>query len=912
MQYPTTVTAPTFEHHRHALGIGEPAPRLSWRTLTDEPDWTQRAYRVRIEGADGAILADTGRTPGAESVLVPWPGPLLASRERATVRIRVWGGADDTPSPWSEPADVETGLLDPADWSASFVTPDTGDDEGALPAALLRRDFRIHGDVASARLYTTGLGVYETEINGVPVGDEVLEPGWSSYHHRLRHRTHDVTALLRPGPNTIGALLGEGWYTGRLGWDGGSRHHYGRQRAFLAQLELHHTDGTVRTVATDSAWHGATGPVLRSELYDGEHYDARLERDGWSRPGHDTRGWSRVRELPPPTARITAPTGPPVRRTRTVPVREVLTTPSGRTVADFGQNLVGRLRIRVTGSAGHTVTLRHAEVLEHGEIAVRPLRRAAATDTYVLRGAGGPETWEPRFTFHGFRYAEFDGWPGPFDEAAVEAVVLHTDLERTGWFDSSDATLNRFHENVVHSLLGNFVDLPTDCPQRDERMGWTGDIAVFAPTAAFLYGCTGMLSGWLRDLAAEQLARPDSSVPLVVPDILDPSMGGQPHALWGDAAVLVPWALYGETGDLELLRTQYPSMTAWIACASGHGAEGGGLWRDPDQLGDWLDPGAPPDDPAAARTDAGLVALAHLVHSTDLLADIGELLDEKDDAARHRALAARLRGAFADEFVTPAGRLSSDSQTAYALALCFGLFPEEAQRRHAGERLAHLVRRAGFRIATGFAGTPLICEALCLAGHAPLAHRMIAERHCPSWLYPVTMGATTIWERWDSMLPDGSVNPGQMTSFNHYALGSVADWLHRTVAGLAAAAPGWRRIRVAPRPGGTLTRAWAAHLTPYGRAEAGWRIEGATLVVEVLVPPGARADIHLPGGGAPLTRGAGRHVFEVPHVAEGRTAKGTGHPFVAGSDEDCGCGSLGPGPAAPPCDSRAGVAGTAL
>ncbi|WP_405667809.1 glycoside hydrolase family 78 protein [Streptomyces sp. NBC_01166] len=891
MQHPTTVTAPVLEHHRLALGIGEPAPRLSWRTRTDEPDWVQQAYRIRIVGADGATLADTGRTPGADCVLVPWPGPPLPSRTRASVRVRVWGGADGAPSPWSEAATVETGLLAPSDWCARLVTPDTGDDEEALPVALLRRDFRIEGDIVSARLYITAHGTYEPEINGARVGDEVLEPGWTSYHHRLRYRTHDVTALLRPGPNTIGALLGEGWHSGRLGWDGGRRHHYGRHRSLLAQLEIHRTDGTTQLVTTDDHWTWATGPLVRSELYDGETYDARLERDGWSRPGHDSRDWTRVRELPPPTARLTAPTGPPVRRTRTVPVREVLTTPSGRTVVDFGQNLVGRIRLRVTGPAGHTVTLRHAETLENGELALRPLRQASATDRYVMRGTGAPETYEPRFTLHGFRYAEVDGWPGPFDPTGVEAVVLHTDLERTGWFESSDPLLNRFHENVVHSLLGNFVDIPTDCPQRDERLGWTGDIAVFAPTAAFLHDCTGMLGGWLRDLAAEQLARPDHSVPLVVPDILDPPAGHQPHALWGDAAVLVPWALYRNSGDLGLLRAQYPSMTAWVGLVAGRAAEGGGVWRDPDQLGDWLDPAAPPEDPAAARTDAELVAAAHLIHSTDLLAEIGELLDEKDDAGRHRALAARLRTAFADEFVTPAGRLASDSQTAYALALCFGLLPGERQRLRAGDRLAQLVRRAGFRIATGFAGTPLICDALSLAGHARLAHRMVAEQHCPSWLYPVTMGATTVWERWDSMLPDGTVNPGQMTSFNHYALGSVADWLHRTVAGLSAAEPGWRRIRVSPSPGGTLTRAWAAHLTPYGRAEAGWRIEGPTLVVEVLVPPGAQADIHLPGRSAPLTRGAGRHVVEAPHLIDDRPVTVTGHPFVAGSDRDCGCGA---------------------
>ncbi|MCX5537038.1 glycoside hydrolase family 78 protein [Streptomyces sp. NBC_00006] len=896
------VTAPVFEHHREALGIGEAAPRLSWRTETDEPDWTQLAYQITVIGDDGDLVADTGRVDSPDSVLVDWPGPALTSRQRATARVRVWGGSDGAGTDWSPPATVEAGLLTRADWHARPVTPDREPPDGPLPVALLRRAFTVDGPVRSARLYTTAYGVYETEINGTRVGDDVLAPGWTSYRHRLRYRTHDVTGLLRRGENALGALLGEGWYTGRLGWDGGRRARYGPHRALLAQLEIRYADGRTHTVATDPDWHWTTGPLLRSELYDGEEYDARRERDGWSGPGHGDRDWQPVQELPFPAAELVAPNGPPVRRVRTVPVRAVHTTPSGRTVVDFGENVVGRLRIRVTGPAGHTVTLRHAEVLDGGELARRPLRDAAATDTYVLRGTVSPETYEPRFTCHGFRYAEIDGWPGEFDPACVAAVVIRTDLRRTGWFRCSDPLIDRLHDNVLASLHGNFLDLPTDCPQRDERLGWTGDIAVFAPTAAFLYDCTGMLGGWLRDLAAEQFARPDRSVPLVVPDILDPPMADGVHALWGDAAVLVPWALYRASGDIEVLRAQYPSMAAWLALGAARADAGGGVWRDPGQLGDWLDPAAPPDDPAAARTDADLVACAYLVHSADLVAEAAELLDEKDDAHRHRELAARLRTAFAAEFVTPAGRLSSDSQTAYTLALSFGLLPSADQRHTAARRLAHLVRRSGFRIATGFAGTPLICDALCSVGEHRLAHRMLAERHCPSWLYPVTMGATTIWERWDSLLPDGTVNPGQMTSFNHYALGSVADWLHRTVAGLAPAEPGWRRIRVAPRPGGTLTHAWAAHLTPYGRAESGWRLDGGTLTVDVRVPPGVRAEIALPGGDTTLERGAGRHGFTIPYDVPPRPVTEIGHPLVP--REPCDCGTAAPMPPTPATTGR--------
>ncbi|MGW2719150.1 family 78 glycoside hydrolase catalytic domain [Streptomyces sp. NPDC001492] len=876
------VTAPVLEHHREPLGIGESRPRLSWRTETDTPDWTQQAYRLEITATDGTVLTDTGRVEGADSVLVDWPGEPLASRSRFGVRVQVWGeGAE--PSAWSPATWAETGLLARTDWTARPVTPDREASDAPLPVALLHRAFTLAKPVAAARLHITAYGVYEAEINGTRVGDHVLAPGWTSYHHRLRYQTFDVTGLLRAGDNAIGALLGEGWYTGRLGFHGGRRNLYGDRRALLAQLEVTHPDGTVTTLGTDETWRATTGPILRSELYDGEVHDARAARPGWSAPGHDTSDWSPVIELPLPEAQLVAPTGPPVRRTQTLAPVDVLTTPSGKTILDFGQNLVGRLRIRVAGPSGHTITLRHAEVLEHGELGVRPLRLAAATDTYTLAGTG-EETYEPRFTFHGFRYAEIDHWPGELDPSAVEAVVLHTDMTRTGWFESSHELVNRLHENVVWGMRGNFLDIPTDCPQRDERLGWTGDIQVFAPAASFLYDCSGMLGGWLRDLAAEQLARPDGTPPLVVPDVLPSGFGGTPHAVWADVAVLLPWTLYRRFGDPAVLRTQYPSMRAWVETAARLTEKGGGLWRQDFQLGDWLDPAAPPDAPGDARTDGDLVANAYVARSADVLAETARLLGEKDDAVRYEELARSVRAAFADEFVTPVGRMSSDAQTAYALALCFALLPTERQRRGAAGRLAHIVRKAGFRIATGFAGTPLICDALCAGGEAQLAYRMLLEKGCPSWLYPVSMGATTVWERWDSMLPDGSINPGEMTSFNHYVLGAVADWLHRTVAGLEAAEPGWRRLRIAPVPGGDLTYAKAAHDTPYGRAEAGWRIEHDTLVMEVLVPPNTRAEVQLPGEREPFEVGSGRRTFRRPYTAPAWPPAALRNPF-AGPEE---------------------------
>nr|WP_262379844.1 glycoside hydrolase family 78 protein [Nonomuraea sp. PA05] len=845
------------EHHRDPAGIGEPEPRLSWRVTTGIPGWRQQAYEIEL--SDGTA---TGRVASRESVLVPWPGAPMGSRERRGVRVRVHG-ADGSASDWSPWSWAETGLLNPSDWQARAAAPPLellGAPDG--PALLLRRDFTVRGPISRARLYVTAHGLYEMELNGQVVGDDVLAPGWTAYHHRLLYRTHDVTALLREGSNAIGATLADGWYRGRT-FD--RTNLYGDRIALIAQLEIAYADGSTDVVTTDGTWRCATGPITATGLYDGEKHDARLHPDGWSSPGFDDRRWLPADALPHDPALLAAPTGPPVRRTETLSPVAMLTSPSGKTILDFGQNIAGRLRIRVQGPPGHTVSLRHAEVLEHGELALRPLRGAAAVDEYTLRGDPEPEIWEPRFTTHGFRYAQIDGWPGQLRPGDVMAVVCHTDMRPIGAFACSDPLLNRLHDNVRWSMRGNYVSLPTDCPQRDERVGWTGDIQIFTPTAAFLYDSAGPLASWLADLAAEQSAH--GTVPPFVPwppryaaDHSDPSWAG-PTAVWGDAAVLVPWTLYQRFGDLVLLRRQYPSMKTWVDQITT--LTRGRLWDEGFQYGDWLDPAAPPDRPEKARTDPALIATAYHARSAAVLAETAALLGHAGDAARYSELARAVRNAFRREFVTPSGRLACDTQTAYALALTFDLLNGPEQRERAGRRLAELVAADGHRIGTGFVGTPLICDALCAAGAYETAYRLLTQRECPSWLYPVTMGATTVWERWDSMLPDGTVNPGEMTSFNHYALGAVADFLHRTVAGLAPAAPGYRRLLVRPRPGGGLTHASASLDTPYGPAAVSWNIGGGTLTLTVTVPPGTSALVDLPDR-AEQEVAAGTHTFSMP------------------------------------------------
>jgi alpha-L-rhamnosidase len=831
-------TAPRFDHHDAGpvLGIGTATPRLSWTMPSAEPDYEQRSYRVEVRLESDEPQVST--VESAEQLLVDWPAAPLRSRQRAEVRVAANDGE------WSEPAVVEAGLLDPSDWTARFISP-AGIARLEQPAPVLTGRLTVPGDVARARLYITAHGLYEAELNGQRVGDQQLTPGWTSYDHRLRYQTYDVTDLLRDGENRLDVLLGNGWYRGRLGFRG-QRAVYGDRLALLAQLEVTTADGQVHVLASgDGSWTARESQVVADDLYDGQHTDLRRATDGAE---------SGVEEIPADLGRLVAPDGPPVRITDVLPAVEV-TRQGDKTLIDFGQNVVGWVRLTVRGRAGQQVTLRHAEVLEHGELGVRPLRTAKATDSWILAG-DGEVTLEPTLTFHGFRYAEVTG--AEVDAERIHAVVVGSDLARTGWFESSSELLNRFHENVVWGMRGNFLDVPTDCPQRDERLGWTGDIQVFAPSASFLFNAAGFLTNWLADLAVDQ--QKDGSVPFVIPDVI--RQPGPAATAWGDAATLVPWVIYQRFGDVGILRRQLPSMRAWVdkmADLAGPDL----LWSGGFQFGDWLDPTAPPDNPFQAKADPDVIATAHFARSAEVVARAAELIGDTDTAGRYGELAARVREAFAREYVTGGGRVLSDSATAYGLALQWALLPGAEQRRHAGERLADLVRTAGFRISTGFVGTPLMTDALTDAGQPELAYRLLLQTGCPSWLYSVTMGATTVWERWDSMLPDGSINPGQMTSFNHYALGAVADWMHRRVAGLAPGAPGYRELDVRPVPGRGLTSAAARHLTPYGEAKVAWQRRDGRLTLEVTVPVGVTATVLVPGESEPATVRHGEHRWEV-------------------------------------------------
>lgn len=842
----THITELWLENRRNGqtIGIGEATPRIS--VTTDMPVDSVTLEFTPDGGVAQLVSADTGH-------LVPWPFEPLGSRGGGTLRARPDDGA------WSDEVRVELGIGE--DWRVDFVSPSVAAANHApRPAYLLRTAFDLQAagielaDVARARLYSTAHGVYELELNGSPIGTDRLAPGWTSYSHRLRYQTHDVTAALRAGENVVGAWLADGWYRGHIGFDGGLWDVYGTDVALLAQFEVTVSDGTVHHVPLSWVW--TASPITSAGLYEGETYDARLLPAGWSAPEFDASTWTPSTSLPRDSfpARVEPPTAQPVQETEVLRPVSVERRSNGRLRLNFGQNISGVLRIRVRADAGHTVRLHHAEVIENGELGTRPLRAATSIDTYVAAG-DGDEVYSPRFTIHGFQYAELENWPGELRDGDVEAVVIHTGMRRTGWFESSHAGLNQLHSNIVWSMRDNFVDLPTDCPQRDERMGWTGDIQVFAPTALRLFAAHGTLTGWLRDVAFEQADQ--GHVPNFVPWV-ECGFPNFPTAAWGDAAVIVPWEMYLNDGDTRVLADQFGSMRAWVDLVdelTGHT----GLWNTSFQLGDWLDPAAPPDDAGRSHTDRHLVATAYHVRTARIVADTATLLGRDEDAAHYRHIAQRATAAFQAEFISPSGRVVSDTPTSIAVALVFELFANDTQVTRAGERLLELVGQGNFHISTGFVGTPIICDALVRAGSMDYAYHLLMQQGLPSWLYPVSMGATTIWERWDSMLPDGSINPGDMTSFNHYALGAVADFLHRSVAGLAPASPGWDRIRFEPRPGGGLEHASAAYDSVRGTAGIAWRRDGENLTIDLEVPPSSRGVLVLPTTGEELELGAGTH-----------------------------------------------------
>ena len=839
------------EYKVDPLGIDIRKPRLSWELVSLERGVLQTSYEIRVAASEteltkGKLLWDSGKQSSDASIQVEYGGPALQSRKVYYWQVRVADNHGHL-SEWSMTAHWETGLLEAADWKAKWITPNLTEDENkSNPAPFLRREFSINKKVSLARLYATAMGLYEMSLNGKRIGDAYFTPGWTSYDFRYQYQTYDVTNSLKSGTNCLATILGDGWFRGSMAWDPkNNRNRYGKKLALLAQLLITYRDGSQQIVNSDDQWKSATGPVLGSDIYNGEVYDARLEQPGWNEAGFNDKNWQSVRVLEAPKAKLVAPAGPPVKAIEEITPVKVLKTPAGDTVLDMGQNMVGWIRFRVTAPAGTTITLRHAEVLDQaGNFYTQNLRGAKQTVHYTTKGEG-TETFQPHFTFQGFRYVAVSGWPGEAKPQDFTGVVVHSAIQRTGSFETSNPLLNELQHNIIWGQKGNFLDVPTDCPQRDERLGWTGDAQVFARTASFNHDTAAFYTKWLKDVALDQ--EDDGAVPFVIPNVLSHATrkGAAASAGWADVAVVLPWTVYLSYGDKRILEEQYASMKAWVEYMRRQAGEKY-IWSKGFSFGDWLAFATTDADYPGATTDKDLIQTAYFARSTALLAKTALVLGKREDAADYASLEEKIKSAFQGEFVTPDGRLSSNTQTAYALALAFDLLPEE-QRASAAARLAADVKKFG-HLTTGFLGTPLLCQTLSDYGYLDLAYMLLNRTEYPSWLYPVTKGATTIWERWDGLKPDRSFQDPGMNSFNHYAYGAIGEWMYRVVAGIEIdeSHPGYKHILIQPQLGGGLTIANASVESMYGRVASGWKIADGKLTLNVEVPPNTTATVRLP------------------------------------------------------------------
>ena len=853
------VTKLTFDHETAPVGLDH-APVFGWQLTGDCRDIRQTMAQLQIAMTpDFAAPVFDEVLPGKNSIAVQAAGfaPRALTRYYARVRIKADTAAGLQTSDWSAPGSFVTALLDPErEWRAAFISAEDADTcRESSAGTMVRGDFAVRPGIRAAYACTTALGLYNFYLNGTKVSTDEMTPGWTSYNRRLLYQTYDVTALLHPGTNRAGAMLGAGWYKGVMGLTR-ARNNYGDRTAFSMQLTLQYDDGTTEIVTTDVSWQGTTAPVTFSEIYHGEEYDAALELPGWvdaAAPDAAPAGrWHGVETVTYPAAQLYAQAAGKVSVRNRLPAQRIFTTTAGETVVDFGQNMAGRVEITATGGPGDVAELRCFEELDaDGNAYLANLRKARTIMRYKF-AQPGIVTWHPQFTYMGFRYALVVQWPGIPRAENFTAYTLHTAMEPAGQFQCSEPLVNGLHHNITWGLKSNFLDVPTDCPQRDERLGWTGDAQIFSETACWLADTWTFYTKWLTDLVADQL--PDGGVTNVVPNIEEHHTEGNwllrtsPYGMsgWADAATIIPWVVYKMYGDASILRNQYASMCRWVDFMTAHTR--GDLFTFMTQLGDWVALDAEPGSFFGA-TPTALTSQAYYAMSARILALTASVLGKAADTEKYTAVYKNAKDAFIKNFFDAEGTLTAQTQTAHILALRFDLTPEK-WRAKTVQRLLQLLDERGGHLVTGFLGTPYFCAALSENDCLKQAYDLLLKKDFPGWLYQVAQGATTVWEHWDGRRPDGTMWSAGMNSFNHYAYGAVGAWLYSTVLGLGqqAGTAGFTAARLAPRPGGGLNWAEGWHETPLGRYALRWEKDAFKTNVTFSVPANAEAELVLEPG----------------------------------------------------------------
>jgi alpha-L-rhamnosidase len=841
------------------LGVAPGRVALSWLAEGPGSGRAQTAYQVEVTAADGTAAWDSGRMTSDASVDIAYQGRPLSRGGRYRWRVRIWDETQ-TVSEWSDPARFEVELDPVTGWRASwiglgqvresFLAPTATGPADPLrhaftPAPYLRRAFTVATPVAWARLYVTALGLYEAHLNGHRVGDAVLAPGWTDYAQRIPYQTYDVTGLVRRGGNVLGAVIADGWHSGFIGFDAkraGAQ--YGAAPELLAQLVIGFADGSSQWVATDASWQARFATIRHADLMMGERHDLALEPHGWDAPGFDPAGWHGVRCRDRDGRPLVADPGPPVRVTQEIAPVSIAADGAGRYIADFGQNLPGWLRVRTDGPAGLCVRIRHGEMLAaDGSLYTENLRTARQTDEFTT--AGGAEVFEPRFTLHGFRYAEITGYPGEPNPAAIVARVVHSDIPATGSFECSQGWLNQLFRNIDWGQRGNFISVPTDCPQRDERLGWLGDAQVFARTACYNRDVAAFLVKWLDDVADAQ--HESGAFSDIAPRLNIPWAGA---AGWGDAGVIIPWTLHKMYGDTGILRRHFAAMTAWMDFLERENPDYLRTRNLGNAYNDWLAPGTD-------ETPRELLATAYWAYDAALMAEIADAAGRPEQAAGYRALRGKIGSAFADAYIAADGQIASATQTAYVLGLHMRLVPDEL-RAAAARHLVAAIRKADWHPTTGFVGVGYLLPVLSDTGHTDVAYRLLEQDSLPSWRYMVDQGATTIWERWDAWTQERGFQSAQMNSFNHYALGAVGEWLYRFILGIdqEPGQAGFGRLLIRPHPGGSLLSAGGSYRSVRGLIRTGWQVEAGTFRFGAELPPNTLASIRVPSTDARSVRDA--------------------------------------------------------